>query len=199
MGQAPLPAPSDGDDLPLRFAKGEESTLRELYDRYSGAVSHLAASTVGPTEAEDVVQATFVAAWQSRHGFDPDRGTLLGWLMTMARRRVVDNIRSRVRVDRATEEVRRTAAAVTEDAADRVIDRIVVADELESLPPDQRRVLKLAFYEDLTHEQIVTATGLPLGTVKSHLRRGMARLRTRWEVEGDPLGPGSARTGSAGG
>jgi len=149
-------------------------------------VLHLAYASVGNrADAEDVVQATFVAAWQSRDGYQPDRGSLLGWLLGIARRKAADLMRSRVRQNRVAETLRQVTP---EDAGDRgadaVIDRLVVVDELTTLEPDQRRVLELAFYDDLTHTQIAAVTGLALGTVKSHLRRGMARLRKRWEVDG---------------
>jgi RNA polymerase sigma-70 factor (ECF subfamily) len=64
---------------------------------------------------------------------------------------------------------------------DRVVDAVVVADELDKLAPQVRTVVRLAFFDDLTHQQIAAVTGLPLGTVKSHLRRGMDRLRRGWE------------------
>ena len=181
-----LGADSD-DDLAGRFRSGEDRALRELYQRYGAAILHLATAKLGnPADAQDVVQATFVAAWQGRAGYAPERGSLLGWLLGIARRKAVDAIRNRARGDRSTESVRRTSLTepVQDTAADQVVDRLVVVDELARLPADQRRVLELAFYDNLTHHQIAAVTGFPLGTVKSHLRRGLARLRGRWEVDG---------------
>jgi RNA polymerase sigma factor (sigma-70 family) len=189
MRRTATPAPREADDLPERFRRGDDAALRELYDRYAAAVLHLAAASVGPHDAEDVVQTTFVAAWQARHTYDPQRGSLFGWLLAIARRRVVDRIRTRTRDARALTTAQQAPPPVDDGLPDRVVNRLVVADELARLPDEQRRVLELAFYDDLTQQQIVTVTGLPLGTVKSHLRRGMAKLRARWEVDGGAPGP----------
>jgi len=181
------------------FRRGEDDALRQLYDRFGGAVFHLANRSLSSgADAEDVTQATFVAAWVGRETFDPDRGSLLGWLLAIARRKTVDRVRAAARDHRLADAVRALPEPPpTEVAPDRVVDRLVVADELANLPADQRRVLELAFYDDLTHQQIAAVTSLPLGTVKSHLRRGMQRLKQRWEVDGvtsgsraaDPAGP----------
>nr|MDT0663071.1 sigma-70 family RNA polymerase sigma factor [Micromonospora sp. DSM 115978] len=185
--------PSD-EQLAKRFGAGDDAALRDAYDRYGRAVLHLAASTLANrADAEDVTQATFVAAWLGRETFDPDRGSLLGWLLGIARRKVVDRLRVLARQDRVVDSVRQATEPTTTAAdPDAVIDRLVVADELAQLPDDQRRMLELAFFDDLTHQQIAAVTGVPLGTVKSHIRRGMANLKRRWEVDGAAPGRGSA-------
>jgi RNA polymerase sigma-70 factor (ECF subfamily) len=169
------------------FRDGDPAALRQMYDRFGGAVFHLALRTLGSgADAEDITQTTFVAAWQGRETFDPRRGSLVGWLLAIARRKVVDRLRAVARENRVQDAVRALPAPTDPTVApDRVVDRLVIADELAQLPAEQRRVLELAFYDDLTHHQIAAFTALPLGTVKSHIRRGMARLRQRLEVDGD--------------
>lgn len=184
-----------GENLPERFRAGEDGALRIAFERYGPAVQRLArASLASLADAEDVVQATFVSAWQGRSTFDPERGGLLVWLLGIARRRVVDVLRARGRQDRVTETAQRMAEVTeqTPEPTQRIIDRLVMLDDMSRLPPDQQRVLHLAFYGDLTHQQIAAVTGMPLGTVKSHLRRAMARLRKRWEVDGVAFGSRSA-------
>lgn len=178
-----------------RFRSGEETALREMYDRY-GALVHAVGLACLPvrSDAEDLTQATFVAAWRGRQTYDPDRGTLVGWLLGIARRQAVDRLRALRREQSLAEAVQRQPppAYSQEPGPERVIDRIVVLDELSRLSGEQRRVVELAFFDDLTHVQIAGLTGLPIGTVKSHLRRGLAKLRRRWEVDGAARGPRSA-------
>ncbi|MEH1165340.1 RNA polymerase sigma factor [Micromonospora sp. CPCC 205539] len=179
------------DALDLRFRAGDDVALREAYDRYGRAVLHLATSMLANrSDAEDVTQATFVAAWLGRDTFDPAKGSLIGWLLGIGRRKVIDRMRASARETRVVETVRQLPEpARTDPDPDRVVDRLVIADELARLPDDQRHMLELAFYDDLTHQQIATVTGVPLGTVKSHIRRGMASLKRRWEVDGAAPGP----------
>ena len=185
--------PDDEAELAERFRQGDESVLREVYDRYGGLVYRLGISCLSAHhEAEDVTQATFVAAWRGRQTYDPDRGTLAGWLLGIGRRQVVDRLRVIQRERSVSAAVQQVGPGYSEaPAPERVVDRLVIVDELRRLSPEQRRVLELAFFDDLTHLQIAGLTGLPLGTVKSHLRRGLGRLRTRWEVDGAARGPRS--------
>jgi RNA polymerase sigma-70 factor (ECF subfamily) len=98
---------------------------------------------------------------------------------------VADALRNRQRDSRVLAQVTGGASVAAPEApADRVVDRIVLADELAQLPEAQRLVMVLSFYSDLTHEQIARVLGLPLGTVKSHIRRGLQRLRSRLEASG---------------
>ncbi|MFG1883485.1 RNA polymerase sigma factor [Micromonospora sp. NPDC049102] len=193
----PQPDPPT-DDLAARFRAGDETALREAYDRYGRAVHHLATSMLANrADAEDVTQATFVGAWLGRDTFDPAKGSLVGWLLGIGRRKVIDRMRASARETRVVETIQQLPEqAQTGPDPDRVVDRLVIADELARLPDDQRRMLELAFYDDLTHQQIAAVTGVPLGTVKSHIRRGMASLKRRWEVDG--AAPGARAAGLSG-
>ena len=185
---------SSDDELAERLRDGDERALRTAYERHGGAVLYLAQRLLGSrADAEDVTQVTFVAAWTGRDSYDPQRGTMLGWLLGIARRKAVDRLRSAARDERVAESVRAQLAPPDgRETPERIVDRLVVADEMGRLPDEQRRTLELAFFDDLTHPQIAAVTGLPLGTVKSHIRRGMVNLRRRWEVDGAASGTRSA-------
>jgi RNA polymerase sigma-70 factor (ECF subfamily) len=169
------------------FLKGDEACLATMYERWGSLVYNLARRSLGDArEAEDVTQLVFLAAWRGRAGYSPDRGTLPGWLTGITRRKVADALAARTRrtelvaaagaqlLLRATDEAVRPEAAV---------DRVLLADEMSQLPAPQRRVLNLTFYNDLTQTQIAELTGWPLGTVKSHTRRGLRRLACRLREE----------------
>ncbi len=174
-------------ELGRRFAAGDPDALPDAYRRWASLVHTLALRSTGsPEDAADITQAVFVSAWRGQSSFDPDGGTLAGWLVTITKRRIADRWEVRARERRAVEavgaeSVREPVAAGIESG---VADRVVLADELARLGDPQRRIMELAFFHDLTHVQIASLLSLPLGTVKSHIRRSLDRLRTRLEVDG---------------
>ncbi|MFD6973370.1 sigma-70 family RNA polymerase sigma factor [Streptomyces sp. NPDC059979] len=168
------------------FVRGEERCLTAAYHRWGGLVHTLAARTLGdPKEAEDVTQQVFLAAWRGRAGYRPERGPFPGWLVGITRRKIADALTARTR---RLDLVAAAGAALPpagEPVAgpEAVLDRLVVTGELAKLPRLQREVLALAFYGDLTQVQIAERTGMPLGTVKSHARRGLHRMRRHLGAE----------------
>jgi RNA polymerase sigma-70 factor (ECF subfamily) len=176
----------DGVELALRLRQGDPEALRECYDGHARLVFAIALRALGGhQDAEDITQQVFVRAWRSRASFDPQRGTLGGWLVGIARRQIADRRAARERERQIIELAGRAGEpAGPALGPDEVVESVVVADELDQLPAQHRTVLRLAFFDDLTHQQISDRTGLPIGTVKSHLRRGMHRLRRRWEADG---------------
>ncbi|WP_129338979.1 RNA polymerase sigma factor [Cellulomonas endophytica] len=173
---------ADDGALGAAFATGDEDALAEAYRRWSALVHTLALRSLGDTtDAEEVTQRTYVSAWTGRSSFDPATGSLPAWVVGIAKHRIADVHAARARV-RALEEQLRSAAPPEEGHEVDLTDRLVVTDELAKLAPEPRQVLQLAFYDGLTHVQIAERLGLPLGTVKSHIHRGLARLRSRLEV-----------------
>jgi RNA polymerase sigma-70 factor (ECF subfamily) len=176
----------DDDDRATRFRDGDEQAFEELYRRYSILVYTAALRSLGDaTEAEDVVQQVFIAAWRSRDQYSPKRATIATWLMGIARHKIVDAHDSRGRIRRIQNRVSASPATITQREPVDVSRQVVIADELARLDPVPREVLRLAFYDDLTHMQIAERLAMPPGTVKSHIRRSLIKLRRRLEVMSD--------------
>jgi RNA polymerase sigma factor (sigma-70 family) len=192
----PVPAPRDAvepddDEVARLFALGDEQALAWAYERWAAQIHGMAVRAFGPgPDAEDVTQQVFVAAWTGRGGFRRDAGPLPAWLVGICRHKIADVWAARARSRRVTEAATveaQAAPASTPTFDTAVADRVLLLDELDRLGQPQRGIIELAFYEDLTHVQIAERTGIPLGTVKSHIRRTLERLRTRLEVDGAAL------------
>jgi len=169
-----------------RFRAGDEAALRQAFDRYGGMVHRVGLLRLGNHhDAEDLVQQVFVRAWKGRAGFNPDRGSLGSWLLGITRRQIADRYAALDRDRKVLTAAQSTAKPEADvKSSDRVVDRVVIGDELNRLPDEQRMVLRLAFYGDLSHSEIAATTGIPIGTVKSHIRRALIHLRKLWGVDG---------------
>jgi RNA polymerase sigma factor (sigma-70 family) len=172
------------------LADGSRDALSECYRLWGPLVMGIATRALGNrTDAEDVTQQVFVAAWQSRGTLRPSESALPAWLIGIARHRVADEYARRARVTRVSQAVAANTVPGSEvegrDVVDRLVDRVLLREAVESLTEPRRSVLHLAYVEDRTQEDIAKQLDLPLGTVKSHMRRGLLRLRqdlrTGWE------------------
>ncbi|MGW6689106.1 RNA polymerase sigma factor [Streptomyces sp. NPDC054961] len=174
-----------GDHVAAGFAAGDEDCVAVVYRHWRPLVHSLARRSLGDErEAEDVTQQVFLAAWRGRNGYRPGPGGFGAWLTGITRHKVADALAARTRRAKAADAAVRLSALATPEPVpgpERAVERVVVLEELARLPSAQQRVLRLAFYADLTQSQIADRTGLPLGTVKSHMRRALHLLRQSLE------------------
>lgn len=167
-----------------RLVAGDETALEEIYDRWSALVHTYALRALQDAhDADDVTQQVFVSAWRSRHTLTPGPSAFPAWLIGIARHKISDVRAARLRdADRARAVGAVPDVELTVEAADReVADRLVVRQAVEELPDPRRTIVFLAFWEGLSHAEIAETVGLPLGTVKSHVRRGLVTLHQQLE------------------
>jgi RNA polymerase sigma-70 factor (ECF subfamily) len=176
-------------ELLSRIAEGDEGALEQLYDRYRLILFGLLLRILhSRAEAEDCLQEVFLQVWRRAASFDEARGRPFTWLVTLARSRAIDRLRSQASRHRTAQDAAREAV---EEVSDAVTDAIssersrVVRRALDSLPEEQRRVLELAYFDGLTQTEIAARLGQPLGTVKTRTRSGMLKLK---EMLGDEMG-----------
>jgi len=177
------PTATDGE-LMLELAAGSEDALRLLYSRYARLIFYMAAQSLDYAAAEEIVQEVFVTIWRKAATYDPERGSFRGWITQITRMRIINELRH---------ESRRPQAALDPDGEQleslvdlapdpvettwREYTRSAVREAVAKLPPPQRQALGLAFFDDLTHEQVAAILDVPLGTVKTRIRAALQKLR----------------------
>jgi RNA polymerase sigma-70 factor (ECF subfamily) len=190
-------AHADDRRLAERIQQGDREALGELYDRYAAIALRTALRIVRDTAtAEDMVHDAFVAAWRRIDSFDPERGVVRSWLLTIVRNRCLDRLRAQrpeIDVDDAdSQSLLRTDADPTSDGA---FDRVAsgeLRDAIATLVPDQRRAVELAYFGGYTYREIAALTGVPDGTASGRLRLALAKLRVALRRGDDGLTRGGA-------
>jgi RNA polymerase sigma-70 factor (ECF subfamily) len=182
------PALSDAA-LMERLVRREADALEHLYDRHSRAVFSLVLRILQQAAlAEEIVQDVFLQLWRNAHQYQAGRGALAPWLLTLARNRALDHLRLKREKQRRREDALDVVepcdfrAPDPESAVDQQRQAERVRSIMGSLPASQRRAIELAFFDGMTHSEIAASMSEPLGTVKSWIRNGLARLRE--ELEG---------------
>jgi RNA polymerase sigma-70 factor (ECF subfamily) len=162
-------------DLRARLAAGEERAIAECYTALGPMVLGYLRRFVARDEAEDVLQRVFYEVWRNRDRYDPAR-SLEAWVLGIARKRAIDQLRRRHATIVPIEELRDIAGDDGRELAERYARANEVRGALERLPVEQREVLTLAYFGDLTQTEIADRLGIPLGTVKARVFRGLRRL-----------------------
>lgn len=186
MERAAIEKDVSDEALMSDLASGKQDAIGLLYARYAPTVLGMAAQALGTPTAEDIVQEVFLAVWKNAPTFDPKRGAVRPWLLQIAHYRIANELRRRrrhpqVQADPDGEQL----ASVPEPGPGQSEEvwnayrHSALRRALEELPPPQRQALGLAFFEQLSHDEIASTLKLPLGTAKSRIRAGLRTLRLR--------------------
>lgn len=168
-----------------RVVAQDSSAFTELFDRHAPVVLGMLIKMLRRREtAEEVLQETFLQAWNHADSFDSRRASPRGWLILMARSRAIDRLRSsRARAEREERKAKEDQAVMAEREPGADVSLLVrerdlrLAKALETLPDEQRTCIRLAFFDGLTHTELAERLDQPLGTVKSRISLGMKKLR----------------------
>lgn len=171
------PAPADIDSVTRRWLADEPDALRAAYDAWATPVHTFCVRRLGTTDGADATQQVFVEAWRTRDRFDPLRGTLPQWLFGIARNLCHNSVRHRARRPETVGNDHADTGATGADL-ERVTDRLLVQYALSRLPDRQRLVIEESYFTGRTNQEISEHHDIPLGTVKSDIRRGLALLRS---------------------
>lgn len=179
-------------DLLKAVARKEQTALAQVYDRYRQVLFGLMMRILkNREEAEDVLQEVFIQVWRRSADFDETRGRPFTWLVTLARSRAIDRLRSLSARERVAIAGSRDESEQVSDAASDAFlseQRGLVTSALAQLPEEQKSPLVLAYYDGLTQSEIATHLGAPLGTVKTRMRSGMIKLRELLAGKGESFG-----------
>jgi RNA polymerase sigma-70 factor, ECF subfamily len=181
----PKSAEQHQTELLRRIAAQDHQALADLYDQLSGPLFSTAIHILGDQrEAEEVIQDVFVQIWNRAASFDSELGVPFHWTLGITRHRCIDYLRARQRrtrlLDDATTETEilsRPAASTSAHDALSEGELARVRATVQTLPPDQKQAIELAFFGGMTHQEIAETLGEPLGTIKARIRRGMIKLK----------------------
>jgi RNA polymerase sigma-70 factor (ECF subfamily) len=175
-------------DLVRAFARHDRSAASELYSRFAPRIFGLGMVMLGnPSQAEDLVQDTFVKVWRTSHSYDGGRGSLDTWVLLIARSLAIDLIRRRVLEQRILASQEEPPDASREDGPEHVAETHDLADRarraMRGLSAGQRAAIELAYFGGKTSSEVAELEGIPVGTAKTRIRTALMRLREVLEVE----------------
>ena len=173
------------EQLMASLVAGQHEALQLLHQRHAPLVFHIACRTLDASAAEEITQDVFLRVWQKAASFDPSRGTFRSWLLQIAHHRILNELRHRGRrpkADGSSEASLMDLSAHDPGPEEQVWNeyrKSTIQRALAALPQAQAQALRLAFFQDLTHEQVAGFLNVPLGTAKSRIRVGIEKLTPR--------------------